>query len=233
MTSNAVLGIAGTLCSPAVFEPTWEVLRDQDPGVSVQGVSWMDAPGPWDIPSIARRLAASDAFAGGPAVVVGHSTGGAIALELALGLPSLVSALVLVDTGPNMREHGDVDGILRTMRDDWGDGLRAAIVDRSFATPPPPSVRRSLLDYARRMPQQAALDVLTSQRSLDYLPRLPSLAMPVAVVHGVRDPVRTVDQARAFAAALPGAELTLLDCGHTPPFEQPVAFAAALAPFLP
>jgi pimeloyl-ACP methyl ester carboxylesterase len=193
----------------------------------------MDSPGPWDIPSVARRLASPDVFSRGPAVVVGHSTGGAIALELALRFPALVSALVLVDTGPNMRDHGDVDGILQAMRDDWGDGLRAAIIDRSFATPPPATVRSSLLDYARRVPQQAALDVLTSQRTLDYAPRLPSLGMPVAVVHGVRDPVRTVDQARAFAAALPGASLALVDCGHTPPFEQPVAVAAALAPFLP
>lgn len=235
----------------------------------------MDGLGPWDIPSVAARLASSlrAASAGGaadgapggaaggagPALVVGHSTGGAIALELALSAPDLVSGLVLVDTGPNMHDHGDVDGILRTIRDAWGEPLWAGILDRSFASPLPGDVRASFLDYARGVSRRAALDVLTSQRALDFLPRLAALECPVAVVHGLLDPVRTVAQASAFAAALaaaaapaltaagapagppvagspaapPRPALTLLDCGHSPPYEAPQAFAATLAPFLP
>lgn len=320
---STVLGIPGTLCSPALFEPTWEALRASHPdavaGLSLRSVSWMDGPGPWDIPSVAARLASSlraasaggtahgavqgavhgaaggTASGAGPALVVGHSTGGAIALELALSAPDLVSGLVLVDTGPNMHDHGDVDGILRTIRDDWGEPLWAGILDRSFASPLPADVRSSFLDYASGVPRQAALDVLTSQRALDYLPRLESLECPVAVVHGRLDPVRTVAQATAFAAALaaaatpvgplaglaaaaaagppaaaalaaaatpaappaalaaaaagppaaalagaatgataasPRPALTLLDCGHSPPYERPAELAAALAPFL-
>lgn len=50
---------------------------------------------------------------GEPAVVIGHSTGGALAQELALAHPDVVAGLVLVDTGPDMHEHGDAGAILR------------------------------------------------------------------------------------------------------------------------
>jgi hypothetical protein len=38
-----------------------------------------------------------------------------------------VAGLVLVDTGAHMHGHSDVDAIVRTVRDDWGEELRAAV----------------------------------------------------------------------------------------------------------
>jgi len=42
-------------------------------------------------------------------LVGGHSTGGAIALQLALIHPKLVVGLLLIDTGANTHGHGDLD----------------------------------------------------------------------------------------------------------------------------
>lgn len=221
--STRIVALPGTLCAPAVFDPLAAALTGE---AVLDAVSWMTEPGPWDIPSIAERVAARIREAGeGPVVVVGHSTGGAIAQQLVLEHPDLASALVLVDTGPNMRGHGDVDGIIATIRSAWGSDLFARVVDRSFALPLPPERRAELLRYAERVDPRAAEEVLTSQRDLDLVDRLVELDLPVAVVHGVLDPTRTVAQAEAFAAGIPGARLRLVDCGHSPVFERPADVA--------
>lgn len=227
LESKRIVAVPGTLCAPLIFSRYANTLAEGPLPVEVTTESWMYQAGPWDIPAVASRI--GDGIrreAGGPVVLVGHSTGGAIALHLALTDPALVAGLILVNTGPHMHDHGDVDAILRTIHDDWGEDLCAAIVDRSFATPPTPGDREQLLSYARGVDRQAAIDVLSSQRSIDFTPDLPSLGCPVVVVHGIRDAVRTVLQARTFADEIPGAELVLLECGHTPPYELPDRLAA-------
>lgn len=73
-------------------------------------VSWLTGPGPWDIAALADRIADRIKGRYRQAVLVGgHSTGGAIALQLALIHPKLVVGLLLIDTGANTHGHGDLD----------------------------------------------------------------------------------------------------------------------------
>lgn len=214
-----VVAIPGTMCAPSVFRRLAERLAGE---MTVDAVSWMTEPGPWDIPTVADHIAAR---IDEPALVLGHSTGGAIALQLALAHPAKVRGLVLVNTGAHMRGHGDADRILAAMTTDWGPELSAAVLDRSFATPLDPADREELLAYAAGVPKQAALAVLRSQRDLDLTPRLTELRCPVTIVHGVLDQARTVDGAHELAADIPGARLRLVDTGHTPVYEAPDAVA--------
>ncbi|MCO5999450.1 alpha/beta fold hydrolase [Actinoallomurus rhizosphaericola] len=225
-----VLAVPGTLCAPAVFRPLAQRLAGQ---ADIDAVSWMTDSGPWDLGTVADRLAAHITRRHGtPVIVIGHSTGGAIALRLAAGHPGLVAALMLVDTGAHMRGHGDVDAIVASLATDWGPQLHARVLDRSFATPPDPAFRDELLAYAASVPVQAALDALRSQRDLDLTPALPEIDCPVTVLHGLHDPARTPDQSRELAEAIPGARLRLLDTGHTPVYEDPKAVAAELLALL-
>ena len=210
-----MLAIPGTLCAPSVFRRLAQELASE---VEIDAVSWLTEPGPWDIPTTAARIAARITE---PTVVLGHSTGGAIAMRLALDHPGLVTGLLLVNTGAHMRGHGDVDRILASMAADWGSELHAAVLDRSFATPPDPADRAELLAYAAGIPVEAALGVLRSQRDLDLTPSLAQLRCPVTIVHGARDKARTVEQAYELAADIPGARLRLVDTGHTPVYEAP------------
>jgi pimeloyl-ACP methyl ester carboxylesterase len=118
--------LPGTLCSPAVFGPLGEALADE---VRIDPYSWLTELGPWDIPAVSERVARHiDQRYGGPVLVCGHSTGGAIALHLAATRPETVRGLVLADTGAHMRGHGDVDAILARIRDAWGAEFRAAVL---------------------------------------------------------------------------------------------------------
>ncbi|MCD2196085.1 alpha/beta hydrolase [Actinomycetospora endophytica] len=226
MAVRVLVGLPGTICSPAVFAPTAEALRGT---VEVHAVSWMTEPGPWKVPDVADAVARRiETRHGGPVVLVGHSTGGAIAAHLAGRRPDLVAALVLVDTGAHTRRHGDVDSIIARFRDEWGEPIRRAVVDRSFAGELPPEVHAELLRYAAEVPQQAAVEVLESQRDLDLTAGLLAFDGPAAVVHGIHDRARSVAEAEELAALLPTATLHWADCGHTPVHEAPDVVAGAV-----
>jgi pimeloyl-ACP methyl ester carboxylesterase len=222
-----LVALPGTMCTPAVFEPLAQQLAGE---VTVDPVSWLTEPGPWDIPSIAERVADYiDHQWHGPVLVCGHSTGGAIALQLAIRHPAAVSGLVLVDTGAHMRGHGDVDATLERIRTSWGEEVRAAVLDRSFLVPLAPEVRAEFLAWAAAVEQQAVYDVLASQRDLDLTGELNQLTQPVIVVHGQHDRARSPAQGRELTASLPDAEFRLVaEAGHTPVYETPEVVAAAV-----
>jgi 3-oxoadipate enol-lactonase len=65
-------------------------------------------------------------------------------------------------------------------------------------------------------------------RDADQTADLPGIAAPTLVIGGDTDPSTPPEQARALAAAIPGARLCLLDCAHLSNIERPDAFTAAL-----
>src|SRR5437764_1017658 len=99
------LAVPGPLCAPSVFDRLADRL---DGEVTVQGVSWLTEPGPWDIPAVAERIVQRFPE---PGLVLGHSTGGAIALQLAIEHPERSQGLILVNTGAHTRGHADLDRI--------------------------------------------------------------------------------------------------------------------------
>ncbi len=225
-----MVALPGTLCSPAIFDSLTEELAGRP---RVAPYSWLTEPGPWDIPSISARVARHiERTYAEPVLVCGHSTGGAITLHLALTHPSVVRGLVLADTGAQMRGHGDVDAILDRLRNGWGEELRAAVLDRSFHTPPDPRLRAELLTWAAAVDRHAVLDVLTSQRDLDLTADLARISQPAMVLHGRHDRARDPGHGRDLAAALPNARFRLLDTGHTPIQEDPAAVADAVRTLL-
>jgi pimeloyl-ACP methyl ester carboxylesterase len=231
MRPDAVLlALPGTMCSPAIFRPLSRALGGD---AVVDPFSWLTLPGPWDIPAIAERVARHiEENWGGPVLACGHSTGGAIVLQLAIRRPELVRGLALVDTGAHMHGHGDVDAILRRIQEDWGEELRAAVLDRSFHVPLDDGVRAEFLEWAAPLRPEAVYDVLASQRDLDLTRELAGVGQPVVVVHGRYDLARPPEQGLELARSLPNAEFRLVEAGHTPVYETPSAVADAVRALL-
>jgi len=223
---KVLLCIPGTYCSPEVFDQLDAAVF---PDFQILPISWMTSPGPWDIPTLGQRVSALlRELDLGPALIAGHSTGGPIALSAALTEPSLVTGLLLADTGANTQGHGDIDSIIKIIEQGPDPDFFQRLLRRSFYHQPDATLIQRMQTYATSVPREAALQVLTSQATLDLTPALPTLTMPVMVVHGRYDQARPIAHAELLVKHLPHAELRLLDTGHTPMIEAASEFEQAL-----
>jgi pimeloyl-ACP methyl ester carboxylesterase len=143
-----------------------------------------------------------------PVVIVGHSLGGRVALELALNGADKVRKLVLIDT----------TGFSRLAR--WGTflGTMAYWMRKLMGRPQP---------YPRFMMENGAMP--------DWicLERLPELKMPTLIVWNRRDPYYTVKGALKAKELMPQAQLEIMPrYGHAPHRTGRDSFNHLLAAFL-
>lgn len=194
-----------------------------------------------DAIALADQLWGADA----PFVLLGHSMGGMVAQVLALRRPERLNGLVLMDTlhGPlPFVSADDIEAAVAVVQERGIDGLHAIFEERGSALDSPAHLRlvaerpgykefndRKFLDTSKDA--YAALLRAMFEAS-DRLEQLRGLTMPTLVITGVQDkPI--VEPSRAMADAIPGAELVVIDdAGHSPQFENPDAWWAALSSFL-
>jgi pimeloyl-ACP methyl ester carboxylesterase len=107
-------------------------------------------------------------------------------------------------------------------------GLRSAFIDDSL-------VDDAMVDrYVElsRGPGHRAILLSIEQNGASPV-RMSEISMPTLVMHGAQDNLIPVAAGRHYAAAIPGAELTVFEnVGHVPMEEVPDQSAAALETFL-
>ncbi len=188
------------------------------------------------------------------AVIVGHSMGGNIAVQLALSHPERVDRLVL--SAPAGFERFSA-GAARFMRDFWTERrameateeqVRANFVASVFNRPDQ-GVERLIEERVRlgKSPQFSGTSVAVSRSiagMLDFpvIDRARDVAAPTLIVYGTDDrmipnPVFTGGSTKAVAEAatnaIPGARLVMLPgAGHTVHHDEPTAFNDAVEEFL-
>ncbi|GER23926.1 hypothetical protein NCCP1664_24210 [Zafaria cholistanensis] len=225
-----VLLLPGTLVPASVFDAVVPLL-ERTGNFRPVPVEWMrEVPEP-TLVRVADHVAALTGE-GPPAILVGHSTGAAIAAMAAVLHPARVGALVLVDGGPNMASHASIGPML--------EGLRGASSDADWRRYAELNVSsgdaaqreawiREMVGFSREVGAGPALSVLESQASEDFLRRPPLEGLPVELLHGERDPKRRPVDSRAWTQLFPAACFKLLPgVGHTPPLEAPAEVAAAV-----
>ncbi|WP_306337660.1 alpha/beta fold hydrolase [Streptomyces sp. KL118A] len=186
----------------------------------------------YGIPEQGRRIgAALDRLGVEHAVVVGHSSGGYTATALAEQRPDLVTALVLISTGPGM-DAFIAPPSTATAPTQWPptDGQLRMFASTGFREGY--EVPQEFVDELRGMNQDAVTAAM--QASIAYLGRqtLPSrlapLGKPLQVIFGEQDR-RWRPASAADYRAVPGARIDLLpDAGHTPIVEEPLRTAALI-----
>ncbi|MDY0003049.1 MAG: alpha/beta fold hydrolase [Polyangia bacterium] len=186
-------------------------------------------PGPADVPSHARMLAGLlEALGLPPAVVVGHSMGGAIAMSLALLAPERVTGLVLVATGARLPVSPAVFEAI-------GAGLEAfgALLGMTAYSPSTP---RELVARFTGAPIQAAEEVVRADfeacQTFDLRERLGEIAAPCLVLGGEKDALVGAGRLNQLAAGLPRARLQWIpEAGHMLMQEAPLAVNQAIRAF--
>lgn len=177
--------------------------------------------------------------------LLGHSMGGMIAQEMALGRPERIDRLVLMSTS-----HGPIDELdpetvevgVAILREQGLPALLEMLTLLPKAEPTPSEVRvraerPGYVEFADGKVHRcsgamyAAMGMELTSRH-DRLDDLTSLTMPTLVIVGDEDRLMLAPSHR-MAAAIPGAELVVVpDAAHSPQFENPDPWWKALSAFL-
>jgi 3-oxoadipate enol-lactonase len=211
-----------------------------------------DMPGHGDSPllgstsmrQIAERIERFCAIRGDNRIVlVGHSMGGNIALELTLARPDLVEQLVLVDAAVQpaempmyTRSYLDQTFGWAVLRTSMAAARQLSLVGRFV---PHAHQGGVVLPALRRVTYMARNDADAMRVLLDRLfenpigPRLADVRVPTLVISGEFDPLVPPLLSQHVAAAIPGAQYAVIRrAAHNPMDERPREFNAVLLDFL-
>ena len=180
-----------------------------------------DAGGPYTIERFAAGLLEVIEEHGlAPVVVVGHSMGAKIALQLAIDAPDAVTSLVLiapVPTGPAGFSEKGIAGLRATCGND--ENARRWL-SRLFAGEPDPEALQVVCEAAAATPPDAGLEALESWSTTDLTDASATVTAPVIVIAPERDNVEM--QKNKVAALLPNCRfVTVADAGHYAMLEKP------------
>ncbi len=226
----------------------WAPVQQACAAAGYRSLAW-DMPGygespliePYDFDGLADALAAGmDKQGLSQAVLVGHSLGGMVALQMWARHPARVAGLVLAASSPAFG-HGSGDfqqafiaqrlapleagksmaevaaGLIPSMVAPGyqGPGLAQAMACMGSITP---SAYKAALGALVRFEQRAAL---------------PTITVPTLCVAGEHDRTASPTVVQRMAEKIPNAQYQCLPgAGHLLTFEQPERFADALLPFL-
>jgi pimeloyl-ACP methyl ester carboxylesterase len=179
--------------------------------------------------------------------LLGHSMGGMVAQVMAAMAPERLTGLVLMDTGHGPVEGLDPDMLAAAVAIARTRGMDA-LVDLMAAHASPldtPAHRRLMAErpgYAQfnedklratspHLYAAVSAQLVASSDRLDTLRALPR-SLPTLVMVGDQD-LPFIAGSERMASAIGGARLAVIaDAGHSPQFENPDAWWAALTTFL-
>lgn len=168
---------------------------------------------------------------GEPAILVGNSFGGHVALRVAIEAPEQVGGLVLAGASGLMERSIVNDVQLRPTREwmvrkiaelfrDPETHMRDADVDRALAAVTDRDGARAMVRLSRTARRNHLGD------------RIALIKAPTLLIWGKCDVVTPPEAAKQFLEGIPGARITWLEeCGHAPMIEKPQEFADSLIGF--
>ena len=175
----------------------------------------------------------------GPLIVIGHSMGGRIALEMVRQAPARCRALILMNTGYRGLAAGEADkrlaqvqaaqsGGIQAILDGWLDGMIAPATRYDGAL-----MNRMRTMVLRSTPASFAGQIQALIERPDATELLGRIPCPTLFMSGTEDRWSPLDQHADMAALTPDAALEAIDgAGHMAPFEAPAACLAAITRWL-
>lgn len=227
--------LPGLNCDAAVWVPQVAALRDQAHCV-VPAWGLRDS-----LTAMARQVldeAPAERFS-----MAGHSMGGRVALEVMRLAPQRVERLALLSTGTHPLATGDAGekekaGRMALLKIAREQGMRAMAKEWAKGMVHPDRIGTPLFEqvldmFDRGSAAQYAAQIQALLNRPDATLLLPGIHCPTLVLTGREDSWSGTAQHQAMAAAIPGAQLVIVEhCGHMCTLEQPQAVSEALAGWL-
>jgi len=163
------------------------------------------------------------------AVVVGHSMGGAIVLDLALHYPDRLTGLILVGTGARLRV---LPAILTGILSDF-EATVDLVCEYAFGPDAPEQLKRLGRQRLSKTPPEVLHGDYAACDAFDVMERLREIRCPTLVIGGTADRLTPPKYSVYLRDHIPGAELVLVDgAGHMVMLEKPEVVARAISEFI-
>lgn len=189
-------------------------------------------------PTLSGMAARAIAETKGDLVVMGHSMGGRVAMEIGRRAPDRVRAMVLANTGH--LPAGAAEPAKRQERIDEANADMASYARAWVPTVIAPEnrsntvlvrqIEQMVLDCSAEVHERQNFALLNRPDASKYLP---DFKFPVLLITGAQDPLSTPAHHQEIADLLSDAESFVVDhAGHLSTFEQPDAVSRIIGEWL-
>ena len=163
------------------------------------------------------------------AVLVGHSMGGAIAIEIALARQPFLAGIVLVGSGARLRVTPVIkDEVIR-------DYAHAAEVIAEWAYSPKtdPRLRNASIQQLLEVPAEVTYGDFEACDNFDRMNDIGRIDLPMLIVCGEDDALTPVKYSQYMKQKIRNARIVVIpDAGHSVMLERPEELNEALRSFL-
>lgn len=168
------------------------------------------------------------------AVLLGSSSGGYVAQQVAVAHPDRVVGLVLVGSPRTLRGRpsfaDEIDRLTDPVSEEW---VRASFAWFPMCRPVPASYLDDRVRDGSRIPAHVWRETLNGLCAATPPTDAGTIACPTLVLRGDRDEVLTLQHQEELARAIPGSRLVVYeDTGHLVLWEQPERVARDVADFV-
>lgn len=175
------------------------------------------------------RLAASSLFPSTSFVLVGHSMGGAIVLEIAANPPPSLAGIVLVATGARLAV---TRAVFHMLREDV-EAFVQTIGEFAFAPGTPEETRKDLIRAVRQCPPPVIENDFKACDAFDIRKRLRKIDLPALILCGAQDRLTPPKYAAGLQEKVSSSRLRIVPkTGHMAMIEQPAVINRAIESFV-
>jgi pimeloyl-ACP methyl ester carboxylesterase len=171
------------------------------------------------------------------AIIIGHSMGGMIALEIARTHPSFVRGLILEDTSPGLRRVRFTNTISALGFLLYGApgplrrffALRWAISFEHSS----PEAKGMITEYATISCCASLVRYVKAMRKWSFQSDVATMEIPTLILRGQEDRLLGADHTVLLETCFPESRTMILpECGHSPHLERPTLFNESILDFI-